>query len=87
MHTKQESTCEGSKLQSVVCMAITFQPIKKVLYCNKCEFLCDSWHLHHTDVMYKLQSEGQEFVVGVCSEKSIIDNLNQQTVTVTMTSF
>jgi len=37
--------------------------------------------------MYKLQSEGQEFVVGVCSEKSVIDNLNEQTITVTMTSF
>lgn len=37
--------------------------------------------------MYKLQSEGQEFVVGVCSKKSIIDNLNKQTITVTMTSF
>lgn len=31
--------------------------------------------LHHTDVVDKLQGERQQFVVGVGSKQTIIDNL------------
>lgn len=31
--------------------------------------------LHHTDVMDKLQREGQKFIVGVCAEQAIIHDL------------
>lgn len=31
--------------------------------------------LHHTDVMDKLQRERQKFIVGVCSEQTIINDL------------
>lgn len=34
--------------------------------------------LHHTDVMDKLQRERQKFIVGVCSEQTVIYDLLRQ---------
>lgn len=36
---------------------------------------CIKNSLHHTDVMDKLQREGQKFIVGVCAKQAIIYNL------------
>lgn len=48
---------------------LSFQNVKQT-YCVKGALL-----LHHADVMDKLQSERQQFVVGVCSKQTVIHDL------------